>query len=139
MNDDPLVTITDPETEKNILEFWVAYLEGPEGKKHYLNNTDGDDVEGKEKGLRLFKTKGAVETYLDELLEAGRISDVARAAIVIHPLQGMIALPDEVHQMQPPIHLPRAEQIPIRTLAPNTVPTASEQLNTLIKKRRRRK
>lgn len=150
MNDDPntQTVIEDPTLESqeaNPLELWAAYQVGTDGKFYYLSRPKGLVLaEGevgeqqKESPIRIFRTQGAVESYLDKQVEIGRLSAAGRAAVVIHSFQGMIALPEEARP-RPPIHIPPIEQLPIKTLAYDMAPTAIEQVEVYEQKRKKRR
>jgi ubiquinone biosynthesis protein COQ9 len=112
--------------EPNPLEFWVAYLQDGD-KKNYLSDGKGH--------LRVYKTEGTLREYLK-----ANLSPETYAMIVVHPVQGTIAVPEDgVQQIRltEPANIPNP--IPISTLAPLTVPTASEQLDDLLKRRKIRR
>jgi hypothetical protein len=115
------------DSNPNLLEFWVAYL--PDGdKKNYLSDGKGH--------LRVYKTEGAIHDYLKV-----NLSPEIYAMIVVHSVQGTIVVPEDgVQQLQLTApYLPNSKPIPISTLAPLTVPTASEQLANLLKRRKIRR
>jgi hypothetical protein len=115
--------------EENPLLFWVAYL--PNGdKKNYLSDGKGH--------IRVFKIEIAIREYLDTLRPL--MSAETHSTIVVHSIQGTIAVPDDgVPQNQ--LANPTDMQTPIQisTFAPSTVPTASEQLDSLLKQRKSRR
>lgn len=133
-------TQPNPDLEgDNPLQFWVAYMPGEGEKKNYLSDGKGN--------LRMFKTEQAMRDYLKP-----QLPPEAYEKVVVHSLQGMIALPDDGTLGAPPPALRRIPKImpivplnmqsfgkPISTLAQPTVPTAQEQLENLVKRKRRRR
>lgn len=134
-NSDPI-----PE-ERNPLEFFVAYLPAEDGKKNYLSDGKGH--------IRVFKTEQAINDYL-----AANLRPEVLEMVVVHPVQGQIAVPDEGLQPTTPkvLTLDMAQNTPnifpdltvdlskatsISTLAPPTFPTAMELLDNYKKKRKR--
>ena len=135
-------TIPNPDPDgDNPLEFWVAYIPGEGEKKNYLSDGKGN--------LRVFKSESALREYLKPQLRPE-----VYEMVVVHPLQGKIALPDDgtIHTNPQRINrLPRwspgdvpfdmRNLKPITTLVQPTVPTAQELLadyQRRQKKRRRR-
>ena len=124
--------------EANPLQFWVTYIPGEGEKKNYLSDGKGN--------LRLFKSEDALRKWLKPQLRKE-----VYEMVVVHPLQGMIALPDDGTLGAPPPQKQRVPKImpivplnmqnlkPITTLAQETLPTAQEQLDSLVKRRRRRR
>lgn len=134
-NSDPI-----PE-ERNPLEFFVAYLPAEDGKKNYLSDGKGH--------IRVFKTQKAINDYL-----VANLRPEVLEMVVVHPVQGQIAVPDEGLQPTTPkvLTLDMAQNTPnifpdvpvdlskvtsISTLAPPTLPTAMELLDNYKKKRKR--
>ena len=121
--------VEEKSQEPNPLEFWVAYLQDG-NKKNYLSDGKGH--------LRVYKTEGSLREYLK-----ANLSLETYAMIVVHSVQGTIAVPEDgVVQLQLTApYIPNSKPIPISTLAPLTMPTASEQLENLQKRKkiRRRK
>ena len=119
-----VVPAQDDTPEPNPLLLWVAYIPGVDVEKKYLSDGDGH--------LRIFKTEVAANEWLDTLSMTAEF----RASIVVHSIQGQIAVPVEdtaglsigyeVNQTPAPIH----------TFAAPTVPTASEQIESLLKRRK---
>lgn len=132
----PIQSSPDPDGD-NPLQFWVAYLPGEADKKNYLSDGEGN--------LRVFKSEGALRDYLKPQLRPE-----VYARVVVHQVQGQIALPDD-GTLGTPLPAPRRipeiipldiwtpSRKPITTLAPPTVPTAHEQLDGYVKRRRRRR
>lgn len=132
--------------EENPLLFWTAYMEGTDGKRHYLGNGKG--------GHRMFKRrygKGGIEEYLDQFADPAK-----RHLMIVHSVQGKIEVPvDEqtLQELQPrpaplrPIpnlidRLPIVQpmQIPISTLSRETLPpNAIDLLEEELKRRKKRK
>lgn len=101
--------------ETNPLEFFVAYQPGPDGKCFYLGDGKGN--------IRLFKTQAGLDTFLDE-----NVSPENRDKIVTHPIQGLIALPEADTKA--------GALVPIKTLAPNAIPNATQLMNNYLRRRR---
>jgi hypothetical protein len=123
----------DPDGD-NPLQFWVAYIPGQGGKKNYLSDGKGN--------LRIFKSESALREYLRPQLRPE-----VYEMVVVHPVQGKIALPDDGTFGTPPRPPRRIPEIipldmrnlkPITTLAPPTVPTAQELLDNHVRRRQRR-
>lgn len=107
------------DTEPNILEFWVAYQEDA-GLKHYLGNGKG--------GVRLFKSKEAIDTFLQEHLSQPEIDRT-----VVHSVTGNFIVPEPEAAIEP-------EPITIKTLHLDTLPpTAEDFLNDIRQTRKRHK
>lgn len=128
----------DPDGD-NPLQFWVAYIPGKGDKKNYLSDGKGH--------LRMFKSEKALREYLQPQLRPE-----VYEMVVVHQVQGKIALPDDGTLPVPPPtprRLPKIMPIvplnmqgfskPITTMAPNTVPTVQELLDNLVKRKRRRR
>ncbi len=116
----------NPEVETNPLLFWVAYLPGEGEKKKYLSNGHG--------GLRLFKSEIAIHEYL-----TGNLTPEVLERIVVHSIQGMIAVPQE-EEIGIGGTLKTDEALkPIGTLAVDGAPTAHEVLTDYIKRNKRRR
>ena len=118
----------DPDSENPLL-FWVAYIPGEGKKKNYLSDGNGH--------LRVFKSEGALRDWLKPQLRPE-----VYEMVVVHSLQGQIALPDDgtITSTPAPMYVfdaPAGQ--PIKTLALPTVPTSQELLNSLINRRRRRR
>lgn len=133
----PVQPSLDPDSDNPLL-FWVAYIPGEGEKRNYLSDGKGH--------LRMFKKKKALRDYLKP-----QLSPEVYEMVVMHQVQGKIALPDDGTLGAP---LPTQRRIPkimpiipldikniqtIRTFAPHTVPTAQEQLDSLVKRKRRRR
>lgn len=133
----PLQPSPDPDGD-NPLQFWVAYIPGEGEKKNYLSDGKGN--------LRMFKSEQVLREWLKPQLRPE-----VYEMVVVHSVQGRIALPDDGTLGAPPPQKRRIPKImpivpldmqtlrPIMTMAPNTVPTAQEQLDSLVKRRRRRR
>lgn len=117
----------DPE-DSNPLEFWVAYIPGEGEKKNYLSDGKGN--------LRIFRSKGALQDWLKPQLRPE-----VYEMVVVHSVQGQIALPDDgtFGKIPYPVDMRTPGWKPITTLAPPTVPTAQELLESFAKRRRRRR
>jgi hypothetical protein len=128
----------DPE-DSNPLEFWVAYIPGEGEKKNYLSDGKGN--------LRIFKSEGALRDWLKTQLR-----QEVYEMVVVHPVQGQIAIPDDgtLGQIPYPVSKPlrwspggipfdTLNLKPITTLAPPSSPTAQELLEATLKRRRRRR
>lgn len=129
------------EPGKSPIELWVAYVPGEGDKKNYLSN----GKEGKEKGIRLFKSERAAWDHLKELFAKGKMTEWAYLNVVVHPIEGKIAVPDEVQEPHAvPIRLPLKNQPtflnPLITFAKDDVPTSLElvQQYERIKPKRKR-
>jgi hypothetical protein len=131
--------------EENPLLFWTAYMEGTDGKRHYLGNGNG--------GHRMFRRrygKGGLEEYLDQNVDPAR-----RHLAIVHNVQGKIDVPVDEKTLQEiqngPTHLrPVANvmdrllidipPIPISTLSRETLPpNAIDLLEEELKRKKRRK
>lgn len=133
----PIQPSPDPDGD-NPLQFWVAYTPGKGDKKNYLSDGKGN--------LRMFKSESALRQWLEPQLRPE-----VYEMVVVHPVQGKIALPDDgmfgtpppaarrIPKIMPIVPLDMRNLKPITTMAPNTVPTAQEQLDNLIKRKRRRR
>ena len=140
----PIQPSPDPEGD-NPLQFWVAYIPGDGEKKNYLSDGKGN--------LRMFKSESVLREWLKPQLRPE-----VYEMVVVHSVQGQIVLPDDGTFGDPPPHnsqslrekqrIPKIVPIvpvdmqnikPITTMAPFTVPTAQEQLDSLEKRRRRRR
>lgn len=133
----PVQPSPDPDGD-NPLQFWVAYIPGEGEKKNYLSDGQGH--------LRIFKSEIALREYLKPQLRTE-----VYEMIVVHEVQGQIALPDDgtfgtpppaphrIPEIMPIIPLDMRNLKPIMTMAPNTVPTVQEQLDSLVKRKRRRR
>src|SRR5262245_58996714 len=124
MNDLPLPT---EEPEKRPFAFWAAYIPGVGTQRYYLSN----GKEGKEKGLRLFKSQEVAYKFLKAELEAGRLKPEIYEKIVVHPIDWKLALPAELDQKPMPLKIPPGFKAPnrlrpIATLAQLGVPTSLE-------------
>lgn len=127
----------DPDGD-NPLQFWVAYIPGEGEKKNYLSDGKGN--------LRMFKSEGALRDWLKPQLRPE-----VYEMVVVHSVQGKIALPDDgtfgappptprlIPEIFPILPLDMRNLKPISTFAPNTVPTVQEQLDNLVKRKRRRR
>lgn len=133
----PIQPSPDPEGD-NPLQFWVAYIPGEGEKKNYLSDGKGN--------LRMFKSESVLREWLKPQLRPE-----VYEMVVVHSVQGQIVLPDDGTFGEPPPQKQRIPKImpilpvdmqnikPITTMAPFTVPTAQEQLDSLVKRRRRRR
>lgn len=110
----PAIEIKEEIEPGNPLEFWVAYQEGSDGKLHYLGDGKGN--------LRLFKTQGGLQSFLDK-----NLTPEQAAVTVMHSIQGKIAIPKADDES--------GALMPISTLLLPTVPSAQE----LLEERMRRK
>ena len=99
--------------DNDVLRFFVAYQKGVDNKYNYLGDGQGN--------IRLFKTQAAIDKFLDDNLPA----DI-RAGVFTHPVNGNFVVP-EPEEPKP---------ITIRTLAPQTTPTAMELLENYKKRKR---
>jgi hypothetical protein len=99
------------------LTFYAAYQQHGEVKK-YLGDGAGH--------VRLFKDPELLRNYLEQYLSP---EDMART--VIHPVQGLIAVPEPDKD--------GGALVPITTLWPPTVPTAGELLHEIKTGRKRHK
>lgn len=130
----PLQSSPDPDGD-NPLQFWVAYIPGEGEKKNYLSDGKGN--------LRMFKSESVLREWLKP-----QLSLEVYEMVVVHSVQGQIVLPDDGTVGDP---LPQKRSVPeiipldmrnlkpITTMAAPTVPTAQEQLDSLINRRRRRR
>ena len=130
----PIQSSPDPDGD-NPLQFWVAYIPGEGEKKNYLSDGKGN--------LRVFKNESALREYLKP-----QLSPEVYEMVVVHQVQGQIALPDEgtfstslltPKYVSDVLPLDMRNLKPITTMALPTVPTAQEQLDSLVKRRRRRR
>lgn len=92
MNNNQDLPMPGDQPEKNPLEFWACYLPGLGDEKYYLSN----GKQGKQKGIRLFKTRKAASDFLLDEMTAGRLRREIYEKIVIHSVEGLIALPGEL-------------------------------------------
>lgn len=139
---DKLPPSTPDPDGNNPLQFWVAYIPGEGEKKNYLSDGKGN--------LRVFKSEEALRGWLKPQLRPE-----VYEMVVVHPVQGMIALPDDGtntrtggRHPQPLRKFPRwspgdvpldmRDLKPITTVEPPTLPTAQEMLDDYFKRRRRR-
>lgn len=121
MNDNQLPSPAD-DNEKNPLEFFAIYLPGVNGEKYYL----GNGKEGKEKGVRLFKTYKGAHDFLIAEVEAGRMRRSFYDKLVIHPVEGLLAMPGELDAPAP------AKKKPILKIPDGfTAPTHLYPIHTL--------
>lgn len=127
--------------EENPLLFWVAYMDGTDGKKHYMG--------------KVFKKRygeGGIEEFLDQNVKDPN----KRKQVHVHQSQGKIAVPVsdvDLQDLQPrPAPLPpipkildrlpivQPMQIPISTLSRETLPpNAIDLLEEELKRRKKRK
>lgn len=133
----PIQPSPDPDDD-NPLQFWVAYIPGEGEKKNYLSDGKGN--------LRMFKSESVLREWLKPQLRPE-----VYEMVVVHSVQGQIALPDDGTLGAPPPQKRRIPKImpivpvdiqnskPITTMARFTVPTVQEQLDNLVKRRRRRR
>jgi len=134
----PIQSNPDPEVD-NPLQFWVAYIPGEGEKKNYLSDGKGN--------LRIFKSEAALREWLKPQLR-----EEVYEMVVVHQVQGQIALPDDgtlgtslpqkrrIPKIMPILPLDmRTFGKPITTLAQPTVPTAQEQLDSLVKRKKHRR
>jgi hypothetical protein len=141
MNNPPNSPINlNPEEGKSPLQLWVAYVPGEGDKKNYLSN----GKQGKDKGIRLFKSERAAWDHLKELFETGKMTEWAYLNVVVHSIDGKIAMPDEVQEPHAiPIRLPLKNQPthlnPIITLAKEDIPTSLELVQQYERQKPRRK
>lgn len=122
--------------EENPLLFWAAYMDGTDGKKHYLGNGKG--------GVRLFKLKDGedgIEAFLDKVVSAKH-----RANVHVHQVQGNIVVPvddPDIEPARPKLsrlpHLFEGLPIPISTTYPNSSPPNALDLMHDIEQRQKRK
>jgi len=138
---DPTPTPSDPNPDKSPFEFWAAYIPGKGTQRHYLSNGQT----GKAKGIRLFKSEQGAHDYLKEQLELGRLPLEAYNRIIVHPIEGKLALPaDEspapmfLHSNKPIFRSPDHLK-PITTLHKPSVPTPVELLDDYLSRRKKRK
>jgi len=137
--DTNLQTLPSPDPDPdgdNPLQFWVAYIPGEGEKKNYLSNGKGN--------LRIFKSEGALRDWLKPQLRKEMYE-----MVVVHQVQGQIAIPDDGTLGAPPpqpkrrvheiIPLDMRNLKPITTLAQPTMPTAQEQFDSLVKRKHRRR
>jgi hypothetical protein len=129
-----------PEPETSPFQFWAAYIPGVDGRKYYLSN----GKEGKQKGLRLFKSQEAADRFLKDERDAGRLKQEIYEKIVVHPIEGKLALPAELDQKPLPLKIPPGFQAPTRlrpiaTLDRLGVPTSLELLQNYERRKRRRR
>lgn len=117
--------------EENPPLIWAAYMEGTDGKKHYLGNGKGD--------IRFFKKKegpDGIDAYLDKVVSAGH-----RPNVHVHQIPWKVVVP--VEDDPTPQRLPQLFDrvpIPISTMYPNTLPpTALDQLHEYEQKKKRRR
>lgn len=139
MNSDSPI-IQDPAPGESPLIFWVAYVPGEGEKRNYL----GNGKEGKDKGIRLFKSERGAKDHLKELYELGKMTQWAFDNVVVHPIDGKIAMPAEVEEPHAiPIRLPLKNQPthlnPIITLAKEDIPTSLELINQYERMKPKRK
>ena len=115
----------DPDGD-NPLQFWVAYIPGEGNKKNYLSDGKGN--------LRIFKSEEALRKWLQPQLR-----QEVYEMVVVHPVQGKIALPDDgtLAVAPPPLVMPNLK--PMTTLAAPSLPTVQELLDSHVKRRRRRR
>jgi hypothetical protein len=112
--------------EANPLLVWVAYTEGEGSKRNYLSNGKG--------GLRVFKSEDKLNDYLKETFD-----EAMRAKIKTHSIQGKIAIPIDDYVFASTDYTETIMPAPIHTLAVPTAPTATEQLDMILKRRRIRR
>jgi len=142
MNTNPIPASADQDPDKSPFEFWAAYIPGKGKQKHYLGNGKA----GKAKGIRLFKSEEAAWSFLKEQLEQGRLSQKAYDQIVVHSVEGKLALPAQdpvpsplvLHSNQRILKSPDHLQ-PITTLHKPSVPTPVELLDDYLRRRKRRR
>lgn len=127
----PIQPSPDPEGD-NPLQFWVAYIPGEGEKKNYLSDGKGN--------LRMFKSESVFREWLRPQLRPE-----VYEMVVVHSVQGQIVLPDDGTLEDRIQSIPESTPLymqslnPITTMAQPTAPTAQEQLDSLIKRRRRRR
>ncbi len=141
MSTGPILPTDPTPEERNPLEFFVAYIPAEDGKKNYLSDGKGH--------IRVFKTQKAINDYLTANLRPEVLK-----MVVVHPVQGQIAVPDELPEPTTPkvLTLDQAQNTPnifpeltvdlskvasISTLAPPTFPTAMELLDNYKKRKKR--
>lgn len=141
MSTGPILPTDPTPEERNPLEFFVAYIPAEDGKKNYLSDGKGH--------IRVFKTQKAINDYLTANLRPKVLE-----MVVVHPVQGQIAVPDELPEPTTPkvLTLDQAQNTPnifpeltvdlskvasISTLAPPTFPTAMELLDNYKKRKKR--
>lgn len=130
----------EPDAEQNPLLFYAAYLPGPGKERRYMSN----GKTGKAKGLRLWKTEEAAQRFFKDQFDQGRISREAFEQVVIHPVDGKIAIPEEtpIKKYNLPRRLPWSAPDhlkPITTLHKPSVPTAVELLEDYQRRKKRRR
>ncbi len=140
MNQTPSPDPGLPPEEKSPLEFWAAYIPGEGTQRHYLSN----GLAGNLKGIRLFKSKKAAHDYLKLQVELGRLPQEAYERIVVHAVEGKLALPAELqprpypfgnqHNLKAPDHLNA-----ITTLHKPSAPTAVELLEAYQQRKKKRR
>jgi hypothetical protein len=128
------------EPEKSPFQFWAAYIPGVGTQRYYLSN----GKEGKQKGLRLFKSPEAADKFLKDELEAGRLKPEIYDKIVVHPIEGKLALPEELDRKPLPLKIPTRLKAPghlrpIATLDQLGVPTSLEVLQNYERRKKRRR
>lgn len=127
--------------DKSPLEFYAAYIPGDGKQRHYL----GNGKKGKQKGIRLFKSEEAAQNYIKGLYDRGEIPLEAYKRIVIHPVEGKLAVPADLQPNRIPfrnkLNLKSPDHLkPITTLHPPSVPTVVELLEQYnLRKRRPRR
>lgn len=123
----------DPDGD-NALQFWVAYIPGKGAKKNYLSDGKGN--------LRVFKSEQVLRDWLKPQLR-----QEVYEMVVVHSVQGQIALPDDgtFGLLRPELlglgRIPSdvGNLKPIITMAPFTVPSTQELLESVLKRKRRRR
>ena len=112
--------------EINPLLVWIAYMPGEGDKKNYLSDGKGH--------IRIFKTEDAAKEHLEDHLPPEVLLNV-----VVHSVQGTIVVPvDDVATTSIGYEVTQTPA-PIHTLAAPTVPTTTEQLESLLKRRRNKR
>jgi len=121
---------TPQESESNPLEFWAAYIPDEGEKRNYLSDGKGH--------LRIFKSESALREWLKP-----QLSPEVYEMVVVHPIQGTIAIPEQDAPPQrrtslmTPLDLSKIT--PISTLARDGLPTAQDLLESYKKRRLRRR
>lgn len=127
--------LSPQENEVNPLTFWVAYLPGENDKKNYLSDGQGH--------LRVYKTEGAMREFLK-----ANLPPATYEMVIVHSVQGEIVVPDDAPPDSKTIPLSNinGENVStptslmlLHTLAAPTVPTAIDQLENELKRRKVRR
>ena len=123
MNEPDYVPINE---EINPLLVWVAYMPGEGGKKNYLSDGKGH--------IRIFKTEDAAQKHLEDHFPPEVLLNV-----VVHSVQGTIAVPVDDVATASMVYEVTQTPVPIHTFAAPTAPTATEQLESLLKRRKNKR